>query len=244
MLIGMNRKSQTCYWDNPDKSVGEGPDNPREHKQYKKKFGKGWYYYQKDISYVNNSHGFREKELDEVDWSNSIVVLGCSMVWGCGNAIEDTIPYILQETLGIPTVNLGVSGGGPDLSTYNSLFLHNHYPRPKAIVHIWSGMARYMESNPDPDNGNRFTVPSHQDYCIRHDWEWKNKLLVELERAVWKDTVPRYESSFFESTSEKLNIDHLESFDESRDQYHPGYMSNQSAAKTIAQNLLKQGVKK
>ncbi len=242
MLIGTYRKSQTYYWDNPNKSVGNGPDNPKEHKQYMKKFGKGWYYYQKDISYVQNSHGFREKELDEVDWSNSIVVLGCSMVWGCGNAIEDTIPYILQETLGIPTVNLGVSGAGLDLSTYNSLFLHNHYPRPKAIVHIWSGMARYMEFK--PDNGHRFIVPSHQDYCISHNWESKNKLLVELERTVWKDKVPRYEGSFFKSTSEKLNIDQLERFDNSRDQYHPGYMSNQSAAKTIAQNLLKQGVKK
>ena len=243
MLIGTNRKSQTYYWDNPDISVGIGPDNPKNHKKYMKTFGKGWYYYNsKDISYVHNSHGFREKELDEVDWSNSIVVLGCSMVWGCGNAIEDTIPYILQETLGIPTVNLGVSGAGPDLLTYNSLFLHNHYPRPKAIVQMWSGMARYMEL--DPYKGNRFTVPSHRDYCINHDWEWKNKLLVELERTVWEDKVPRYECSFFKDTSEKLNIDHLEWVDDSRDQYHPGYMSNQSAAKTIAQNLLKQGVKK
>ena len=139
------------------------------------------------------------------------------------------------------TVNLGVSGCGPDLSTYNSLILHNHYPRPKAIVQMWSGMARYMESN--LNKGNRFIVPVHKDYCIRHDWESKNKLLVELERTVWEDKVPRYECSFFKDTSEKLNIDHLESFDASRDQFHPGYMSHQSAAKTIAENLLKQGVK-
>ena len=64
MLIGTNRKSQTYYWDNPDISVGIGPDNPKNHKKYMKTFGKGWYYYNsKDISYVHNSHGFREKEL-------------------------------------------------------------------------------------------------------------------------------------------------------------------------------------
>lgn len=236
-LFGGGRNNQTFYWDWVEGS--DNPDNEKNYRKNKKKLGTNWYYYDKPISYVHNSKGFRTYPLNKIDWKNSIVIFGCSIVHGVGNAVEDTISSIIEDRLGITVVNLGVSGTGIDAACFNSLAVHNHFPHPKAIVQLWSGIERYCEFN---NQDIKHFLPHHSSFCLRHNWEERNKLYVEFDRTIWKDKTLRYEASFFEDSSRILNVDRLEELDKGRDMIHPGYKTLKAAAEKIIENLKSQGL--
>lgn len=240
-LIGSNIPNQTYYFESdlPMRKGGSG-DNRKDYKNFKKKFGPDWYYYNKEVSYVMNEKGFRERSFNDVDWSNSIVILGDSCVSGTGNTLEDTISKQMEKILdGIPVINLGVSGTSIEFSCFNSLALFNNYPRPKAIVQVWTGLHRYIELTPEKNSIN-YTIhlPTRKNnYCMRHNWLERNKLYVEYDRTIWSNKIPRVEASFNKDTAEKLNVNFLKTIDLARDNDHPGYKSNKLAAKIIVENL-------
>ena len=60
-----------------------------------KKLPNTWRYATEDITYTMNSHGYRTKQFDNIDWNNSVVILGCSCVFGTGINESDTISYTL-----------------------------------------------------------------------------------------------------------------------------------------------------
>lgn len=218
----------------------------------KKEMGPDWYYYNKDISYVYNKNGFRTTEFKNIDWKNSIVVLGCSIVTGIGNSIDDTISSNLENILGASVINLGVSGSSIDHACWNSLILHENYPTPKAIVQLWTSTNRYtdlsynIKSNPYTVLGNSIhvdnQVPHHKEYCLHHSWNERSKFYVWSDRTLWKNKIPYYEASFFQHSAEELKIDFLETIDTARDEYHPGHKSNKKAAEIISSNLVNLGL--
>lgn len=236
-LLGhLDRKNQTLYYDH-----GASDEHIFLQKN-KEKFGPNWYYYDKKITYVYNDLGFRAKSLSRIDWSNSIVMFGCSCVEGVGNTLEDSVCGQLEKILQIPVINLGVSGSAVDLACRNSLVMHECYPHPKAVVHMWTALGRYS------DFYKHSYIPVQpqkpKNYCAKHDWEIRSLHYIEADRALWRDKTIYYEASWFKSAIKHLKIDwYNPEIDLARDLDHPGVRSCKKAAEGIAENLIARGLK-
>jgi hypothetical protein len=204
--------------------------------------GNTWEYYNKKISYVFNEWGFRTKTFDSVDWKNSVVVFGCSNTSGTGLAEEDTVTVQLEKLLNMPVINLGISGSAVDLAAVNSLILHENYPRPKAVVHLWTQLNRYSDFNSFKTNKVFHYTPNTKTYDVKLNWAERSKFYILADRALWKNQLPYYEASWFEGSAEIRNIEFLKTFDRARDLAHPGSISARSAAEKIAIGLKDKGL--
>ena len=130
------------------------------------------------------------------------------------------------------------------MACWNSLLLHETYPRPKAVVQLWSSIHRYAEYSTERNERSvySFHLPQRKPYCAKHNWDERNKMYVLADRVLWKDKLPYYEASVFDVTAKVLEVDHLKEIDLGRDLDHWGPKSNIAAAETIATNLKKQGL--
>jgi len=220
----------------------ETGDTEKRYKKNCKRLGTDWYYYNKKLSYNNNCNGFRTKEFKDIDWANSIVVFGDSYTMGEGNTIEDVYTSVLQDMIGIPVVNLGIGGAGVDRSCWNSLALHENYPRPKAIINLWSSLDRYSEYNYKLNYWDDYK-PGRKGYCLRnHYWYLRNIFCVKTDRALWRDKVPYIEAAIFKDTAEKLQVYPAEIIDFGRDEDHWGPKSNVLMAEYFYERLKESGV--
>lgn len=199
-----------------------------------------WVYRHKPITYSLNKHGFRTESLADVDWSNSVVMFGCSNAMGIGLAVEDTIANRLEDLCGVRVVNLAIAGSAVDLNCWNSAYVFSKLPTPKAVVHIWTSLDRYTQIE-----GNRFDHQSANDsgYIIEHNWQDRSSLYVETDRAMWKSkNVPYHEFTFFPSTRDVLGVAFINTVDYARDVRldrgrftgHPGIDTAAIAARTMA----------
>jgi len=230
------RANTVVYWDG-------GLDNEKLWRKNRRKLGPEWYYYNKGqdaVNYALNEFGFRERPVAEIDWGNSIVLFGCSVVKGIGNTLEDTIGKQLENILNVPVLNLGVSGTGIDFAGVNSLILHNDYPTPKAVVQLWSGLSRY--SNFVTSSRAIRYMPNKHDYYAKYMWEERNKYYVEADRTLWANKTIYYEGSIFQDTAQELDVTFYEVRDLARDMDHPCAFTNKLIAQDIAENLKKQGL--
>jgi len=225
-----------------------GFDTLKKYRKARKTMGPTWEYFNKSFTYIQNESNFRTKPVNEIDWENSIVVFGCSNVYGVGLAEEDTITAQLEKILSIPVINLGISGSAIDLASVNSLILHEHYPVPKAIVHLWTSASRYTDFTSGNIRKYIPTVESKQprskDYVSQLDWESRSKHYVLADNALWRGKTCYYQASMFQETFTLLDIDNLGTVDFARDLRHPGSESAKLTANIIASALIKLGVSK
>lgn len=129
---------------NPDRSSTVkwwGGDNELDYNKNLNRLGNSWEYFKKPINYNVNSQGYRCKEFDELDWENSYVILGCSHIFGEGNAYEDCIPGQLEIISNTPCINLGVSASAGEHSFLNALKIYN-YTKVKKIIVVWPYLTR------------------------------------------------------------------------------------------------------
>lgn len=187
-----------------------------------------------NIVYDYNRHGFRCKNFKDINWAESIVVLGCSITTGVGLAEQDTVTSRIESITGIPTINLGISGSAVDLACWNSLILHNHFPRPKAIVHLWTQLDRYTNLT---RSGLTSYNANNSDYIIEHDWGERSKFYIKTDRELWKDKTKYVEASFFKHTALTMNIPGIEMVDEAEDAWHPGKETIKLMAKLVCEKL-------
>ena len=227
--------------------VCEDSSSLKKYRKDKKRLGKTWEYFDKPVLYNQNPESFRTTPFANIKWEDSVVVFGCSNVYGIGLANEDTITHQLEQILDMPVINLGIPGTGIDLAAVNSLILHEHYPTPKAVVHLWSGADRYTDFTKDttipmmPKRGvNRFG----KTYIWTLDWSIRSKHYILADNALWRNKTCYYEASYFTQTCELLNIDLIKIIDEASDLAHPGTKSAKAGAIQIAEALLKQGIRK
>ena len=114
----------------------------------RKQVGEGWYYYNADdIEYKHNSYGYRCPEFDSFKWKNKVLFMGCSHVYGKGNYLKDTIPSLYSKLSGIPTINMGVCGSGPDTIHHNTIALIEKNYIPKKVIICWPEISRQMFYN-------------------------------------------------------------------------------------------------
>lgn len=163
-----------------------------------------WYYRHNDVNYTLNSLGYRTKEFDQVDWENSIAIFGCSYVFGTGVDDKHTISSFLEDETGIPVINFGVNGSSIMFQLHNSSVLHNYYPKPRAVIYLWTSLLRgfvYSSNN---------IIHYYNDDCIteindfgrdqnmfltHHNLITMNLLAISYIRNLWKN-----ETKFIEYT--------------------------------------------
>lgn len=219
-------------------------DNPDLFKKNLKISPPNWHYRKKEIKYIVNSDGYRTKEWNEIDWSDSIVIFGCSNVTGIGVAEDETISYHLSNLTGKYVVNLGIPGSSIIAAYHNSLILAENYPTPWAIVFSWTGLNRvpfYQLENlyhSGPwDNPKQF----------RFFYEWNandinpiahNKFAKMSAKMIWSPKTKYYDYSLYDDVADYLECDFIRCpMLTGRDKLHPGYDATPIIARKIAENL-------
>ena len=109
-----------------------------------KEFGTDWIWYNRDIVYNFNKHGYRmNKGLDKIDFDNYIAFFGCSNTVGLGLPLEETFSYQIADKCGMNYVNAAVPGGSCDFVVKNFVKMIEEAPaHPKIVVVNWPEISR------------------------------------------------------------------------------------------------------
>ena len=209
-----------------------------------------WYYRNNPVRYTLNSQQFRTKEFKDIDWKNSIVILGCSCTFGVGVTEEHTIASYLQEITGKYVVNLGHPGLSNGVIAYNSYYLKENYPEPLAVVNLWTGMVRTFYVTPkimrlEMKNGPSIPV-SDINTVITNNIMW-----MKMSNAMWRNHPNHIQLCLNDYLKDGKRIaiaqkvfPEVVQLEESwcrdnsaRDNWHWGRETNQKIAKLIASNI-------
>lgn len=200
-----------------------------------------WHYRHKQVTYNLNSLNYRTLEFNQIDWVNSVVIFGCSTVFGVGLSKDETIDFELSKLLNCPVINMGACGTSMMFSWYNSLILNRNYPTPKGVIQIWSSSYRCTHFTPNKifNHGSwNLEEPFNREWNRESSHPESMALILQMaSQQLWKDKTNYYEASFFGHSAELLNCDLLRPEDYSRDLIHPGPNTSKTVAKTIADNL-------
>lgn len=138
-----------------------------------------------DLEY--NSHGFRCKEVDDLDFDNYILFVGCSHTTGIGVTIKQSYPYQVAKKLKCDYYNLGVGGGGIDALEHNLLAWFTLYDKPpKYIVCQWPDYARYIKQLPGYTNMTPAGNWTDPEFLVEADYplQVKEELVYRLCRIL------------------------------------------------------------
>lgn len=216
-----------------------------------------WIYRTKSVNYTRNGQGYRCKPFNEIDWNNSIVILGCSHVFGTGVDDADTLSARLQEITGLNVVNLGVGGSCQQVSLYNMILLKFNNIKPKAIIHVWTESTRRF----DVDNNyflrpagawNNFGFPKDTPPSILKQMFYENNTHVVsamfnrmIANSLYFD-IPVIHATYFHHMWLQQHLKYpnlpmlnLQTIDLARDCKHPGIESHTLAAKLLHDVLIK-----
>lgn len=166
-----------------------------------------WYYRNNPVTYTLNSYGYRTKEFDELDWENSIVMFGCSHVFGIGVTDEHTIPYILEKISGIPVINMGVCGSSIQTVLHNGIILtDSKYPTPKAILINWPHLLRHqIYSKEEIHHYGHWNIEKSPLQFQDHHVLFQNLMNIKMFRNLWKNKTIYLESTFRSDNQEVIN---------------------------------------
>jgi len=205
-----------------------------------------WYYRKNTVRYQYNRDGYRTREFKEIDWENSIVLFGCSVVEGIGLDNNDTISSQLEKLLDIPVINMGTGGSSMLLNLHNMSILRDGYPTPKAVITIWPNYQRIVEYDKfDYTSYGNWDMPVNS---LMDIWFKKNDNAVanaifmsKIGRLLWEDKCQYLEYAWCTDTSKILKCkETLPKWkDTARDLCHPGIESAKATANKIAMDIKK-----
>jgi len=201
-----------------------------------------WIWRTQPVSYTLNSQRYRSLEWQDCNWANSVLVFGCSMVYGVGVSDQDTLTSHLTNITGIPTINLGMGGAGLMFQLANSIILKEHNISPKAVVYVWPDRTRQTEFQ----TSNQ--VLHHGAWNLDNSWmkdlmindthnQHLSNYLIRNIRLLWN--CPVIEASWYTNMCEFTNATKLDFKDYARDLAHPGPTTLKEAALAISINLSK-----
>jgi len=211
-------------------------DEHTDFKKHKKQFGPNWHYYNKELRYDLNSDFYRTSEWSDIDWKESIVIFGCSHVFGEGLSYDETVAYQLAQLIDRPVVNLGQSGTSTIFSWHNSLRLFETFGVPfydtdeVKRVGFWSGG---KWDNFDSDMKTLYEIWNKNDTHAKTFFKYE----ATASKEFWSSKTRYYQGSFFEDTATLLGIDFFEKIDNARDLIHHGTETHKLAAKMIFDSL-------
>ena len=184
-----------------------------------------WHYRSKTISYQANSNGYRAPEWDSVDWSNSVVMFGCSETLGIGLSLDETISSQLSNMLSKPVINMGVGGSSMLFALHNNILLLNNFTTPWAVVNNWSSSDRIHSYN--YNHIDHYTPWGNLNNLLLNWNEGPNAqvqamFISKLAKGIWKDRCRYYECSVFPHTAKSLSCKFFRHEDYARDLLHIG----------------------
>ena len=151
-------------------------DEEKKWNKNRKSLGKDWLFYNaNDIEYEHNIYGYRCGEFEDLKWKDSVLFFGCSNIYGKGNYTNDTIPSLYAKISGLPTINMGICGAGPDAINHNTIALIEKNYIPKKVVICWPEITRQMYYNGDDiSSGKAPTFLGAWEFQIeKHSWATK-----------------------------------------------------------------------
>ncbi len=183
-----------------------------------------------------NSLNYRTDNFENIDWNNSIVMFGCSNVFGTGLKDNETIPYKLEEILQRPVINMGVPSSSIAYSVFNQIILAKMNVTPYAVINLWTSINRvsyFFEETPfhigpwiEQRPGNNIINRSIK--SLFDSWNISDSnptlhciFLQKMTEIIWKDT-KHYQCTFFPNTSDALNVKLFHYKDHADDDKHPG----------------------
>lgn len=125
-----------------------GCDGPKEFEKNLKEKSEDWKYRTKSVEYIVNSNGYRCKEWKDINWSEAIVLFGCSCTFGVGLAEDETISYHLAKLTGREVVNLGFPSGSNELIVNNCAAMIKNFGMPYGVVINWTTANRLRYYTP------------------------------------------------------------------------------------------------
>ena len=195
-----------------------------------------WLYRHKKVNYTWNTNGYRCPEWNDIDWKNSIVVFGCSLIAGEGLDDTDTITSKMSAKLNCPVINLGVPAGSPDIIFYNTIRLVDLNIRPKAVCILsprWERTTHFSNISKNlgpwtPYVETGFYADYYKKYVERpHNAEIHGYMSLRGAYESWKTTeVP---VKMFEEVELHPDVD------KSRDLKHPGIKTIELWAETMSE---------
>ena len=221
-------------------------DSKELFKQNLKTQPEDWYYRTHPVRYTLNSLGYRTKEFDDIDWKESIVMFGCSFVFGIGVTDECTIPYFLEKLSGRPVINMGIAGSSIQTALHNSIILNDsEYPTPKAIVNMWTGLDRYQLYRNNFVEHRGTWSNSNDKFQTSDNMIPFNLMNIKMIRNLWKNKTIYYECNFWNWQQQLVNKLDKEIYCEffecdgglARDFSHNGTDTNFEIAKGIYEKL-------
>jgi len=192
-------------YDNEDKIDGGftlnfgGYDSKELFEQNLKTQPEDWYYRTHEVKYTLNSLGYRTREFDDIDWKESIVMFGCSLVFGTGVTDEHTIPHFLEQLLGRPVINMSIAASSIQTVLHNSIILNDSkYPTPKAIVYSFTDLRRFQmyDSGMVTHTSKDWNYPK-ETFGKEENIIPFNLMNVKMIRDLWKNKTIYYEGTMF-----------------------------------------------
>lgn len=196
------------------------------------------------ITYSLNSNYYRCPEWKDIEWDKSVLLLGDSWAFGQGLDLPSTLASRLSHELnGTPVINLGQTGTSWTYSWINSVRLVEAGIRPRAVIYIWTHVARYAQLL-----GDNITY-SHgawdvdepglgREYAM--DTVHSRNMSIEILRSIrtmW--TCPQLHYTWSKHTTDLPGVQYLGNsvLDKARDLVHPGPRSTAQWAQSMAQEL-------
>lgn len=229
---------ESFHWDMKGTWDFFGMDDYKSFTENLKTQPENWYYRHNKVRYTINSEGYRTKEFKDIEWENSIVMFGCSHVFGVGVDDEHTIPAFLEQMIGIPVINMGVGGSSIQLALHNSLMLYKKYGPPRMVIYGWTSLMRHLIYM---NNSVKLKITNDDelnDNSAQHFIPF-NLVNIQLIRNIWENKCPIYEFSTFNQTSQIVGCDLYYGIknDYARDLAHPGWKTNLSYAEKIYKKI-------
>jgi len=200
-----------------------------------------WAWRNKPVHYTLNSQRYRALEWKDYNWSDSILVFGCSMIYGVGVDDCETLPHYLSILTGHPCINLGMGGSGVMFHLANSIILKEHNITPRTVIYVWPDRSRQTEFQNDKlvvNHGLWDAEKSNmKDVMINdtHTKYWANYLIRNI-RLLWE--CPVIEASWYDDMCEITGACKLHFKDYARDCAHPGPKTLKHSAELIATQLV------
>ena len=188
-----------------------------------------WPWRNRQIVYKLNSQNYRAPEWIDVDWSNSIVMFGCSQVFGVGVDEDQTLSYYLSQLLNKPVINLGIPGGSSMALWINTEKLLKHRINPLAVIYNWPSANRTAELIDNKKNLNagpwilNWPQPRFgKEWVLHptHGFEYAKYALMSVQRS-W--SCPQLHYCWDHDTAKFLGIPRMANkLDYARDCLHEG----------------------
>ena len=230
-------------------------DNEEKFNENLSKVPDDWHYRNKKITYTLNNLGYRGDDFFSHNWEESIVVFGCSCVFGVGVSEDETLTHYISEITGRNVINIGVPGGSNQFILDTSLIMKRKYGNPYSIIVMWTCTDRlpfYGDSRPyhigiwnNTPNKNDVDAEKYKNIFDSFYIESSHENvtfynIVQSMRNIWVDKTKYFEASFFEPTAHYGQLSDFFPFSNTaRDLLHPGPTDHKKTASEIVEHCIK-----